>query len=200
MHIVHNLALRQQDDQILRDKAHSLLFHLLRNPDAGILGHTKLSANHAHVSTVQVARTPDDIWIPRGNRHFRQVTGKFLCIGIEILYQLIDILSRLYFQHLSAHILGHRNKLDQRIGIGDGLYIVERRHVILHLHILAILLQYIFFVTHSLSLIVFSLIISFHFSLLPKCMECLLRECHHLMAISPWIQSAVDERIRQDVG
>ena len=49
MHIVHNLRLRQEDDQILGDKADSLLLHLLGNPDTGILCHAKLTADDTHI-------------------------------------------------------------------------------------------------------------------------------------------------------
>ena len=163
MHIVHNLTLRQKDNEILGNKAHGLLLHLLRNPDTCVLSYTEHSTDNTNICSVQVTRTPYGIRIPRGNRHLREIARKFLGFGINIFDQLIDIFTRLHFQHLSAHILSHGNKLNQRIRIGDGLDIIERRHIIFYLHILAIPLQYIFFVTHNLSLIFFHFSFPFTF-------------------------------------
>ena len=71
MHIVDNLTLRQQDDQVLGDEADGFLFHLLGNPDAGVLGYTELSADDAYVGAIQGLCTLDGVGIPGGNRDLR---------------------------------------------------------------------------------------------------------------------------------
>ena len=111
MHIVHNLALRHKDNQIFRNKAHSLFLHLLRNPNATIFCHTKLTADNAHVSSVQVTCTTNGVGVSCCYSHLRQVAGNLLGIGIELLHQLINVITWLHFNHLTAHILTHGNKL-----------------------------------------------------------------------------------------
>ena len=69
VHVVHDLALRQEDDQVLRDEADGLLLHRLGHPHAGILGHTELSTDNTYIGAVQVAGSPYVVWIPRGNRN-----------------------------------------------------------------------------------------------------------------------------------
>ena len=73
MHIVDNLTLRQQDDQVLGDEADGFLLHLLGNPDAGVLGYTELSADDAYIGAIQGLRTLDGVGIPGCNRDLRQV-------------------------------------------------------------------------------------------------------------------------------
>ena len=85
MHIVDYLALWQQDDQILGDEADSFLFHLLGNPDAGILGHAELSTDDTDICAVEIAGTSYVVWITCGDSYLRQVRGKLLGIGIHLL-------------------------------------------------------------------------------------------------------------------
>ena len=139
VHVVDDLALGQQDDQVLGDKADGLLLHRLGNPDTGILGYAELSTDDTHVSSVQVASTPNLVWISRGNRDLGQVRGNLLGIREQLLDDVIDILTFLHFNHMTSHTLCHRDVLYQRVGVGDSLDVVERRHVIFLLYVLSVL-------------------------------------------------------------
>ena len=81
MHVIYNLTLWQQDDEIFGDKANSFLFHRLWNPNTGIFGHSEFASYDANISAIQVASSSYRIWISCGNRNFRQVRGNLLGIG-----------------------------------------------------------------------------------------------------------------------
>ena len=155
MHVVHDLRLRQEDDQVLGDKTDSLFFHLLGNPDTGILRHTKLAADDTDIRTVQVTGTTHLIGIPRGDGDLGEVGGDLLGIGIELLDDGVDVLTLLHFDHMTTHTLRHLDKLHQRVRVGDGLNVAQIRHVKLLTYVLSVLRQNSFFTTHNFSLFTF---------------------------------------------
>ena len=139
VHVIDDLTLGQQDDQVLGDEADGLLLHRLGDPYAGILGHAELPTDDTHISSVQVASTSYIIWISRGNRDLGQVRGNLLGIGEQLLDDVVDILTFLHFNHMTSHTLCHRDVLYQWVGVGDSLDVVERRHVIFLLYVLSVL-------------------------------------------------------------
>ena len=161
MHVVHNLRLWQQDNQVLGDKADSLLLHLLGNPDAGVLCHAELSADDANIGAVQSLCTFDGVRIAGGNRDFWQVRGYLLGIGIEFLDHLVNVLTFFHLHHMSSYTLGHRRELQQGVRVGDCLDVVERRHVKFLLYVSSVFRQNDFFATH----IVFESITDYYFTL-----------------------------------
>ena len=68
-----------------------------------------------------------------------QVRGNLLGIREQAFDDVVDILSFLHFNDMTSHTLRHRDKLYQRVGVGDGLDVVERRHVVFLLYILSVL-------------------------------------------------------------
>ena len=82
VHVVDNLRLLQQDDQVLGDEADGLLLHLLGNPDAGVLGDAEAAADDADVGAVEVAGAAHLVGIARGNGNLGQVGGYLLGVGV----------------------------------------------------------------------------------------------------------------------
>ena len=149
MHVVDDLRLGEEDNEVLTDKHHGFLLHLLGNPHASILSHAKTATNDAHVGAVQVAGTPHVVRIARGDSYLRQVRCNFLCIGIELTDECVDVATFLHLDSIAADTLGHVHKLQQRVGIDDGLDVAEVGHVEALAYIRPVLLQYIFFTTHN---------------------------------------------------
>lgn len=82
MHIVDDLRLGQQDDEVLGDKADSFLLHLLGYPDTSVLGNTELATYHTHICTVEVTGSSHRIGIAGGNGDLWEIRGNLFGIGV----------------------------------------------------------------------------------------------------------------------
>ena len=147
VHVVDNLGLRQQDDQVLGDEHDGLLLHRLRDPDAAVLGHAEDAADDAHVGAVEVAGAPYGVGVARGDRHFGQVRGYLLGLGVEVADERVDV-AVAHLDDLSAYVLAHGDKLCQRVLVGDGAYVAQVGHVVPLAHVSPVSFQYIFLVAH----------------------------------------------------
>ena len=63
------------------------------------------------------------IGVAGGNGYFGQVRGNLFGLGIAFLDECVDVSSCIHFDDMSANHFAHLNKLCQRVGVGDGLYV-----------------------------------------------------------------------------
>ena len=118
MHVVNQLISVENDNQILRDKAHGFLLHRLRYPHTCVLCHADFAANDAYIGSIQRASLVNSVWISVG-LDARKMACNDLSFGICAADKRIQVVRFLGFYHVASHGLRHFNKLFDSVGIGN---------------------------------------------------------------------------------
>ena len=184
VHVVHYLRLLQKDDKVLRDETDHFLLHVLGNPDATVFRHAKHAADDAHVGAVEVAGAAHCVRVARGDGHLGQVGSNFLGVRIYLLDQLVDVLSLLDFNDVTAHALAHLDELYQRVGVGDGVDVAQ---VVSRGHWPGISSKYL-------------PCCSFLFDVFKDGVEWFLGEFHHFVTIGPGVEARIHDERGNNVG
>ena len=83
MHVVDDLRGVEHDHEVFGSEADGFLLHGLWNPDAGVLRHSDLSADHTHVHALKFLRLTHGVGVEVG-LHPLEVAGDDFRVGVSL--------------------------------------------------------------------------------------------------------------------